>query len=170
VQRDLLRIPEGDAWTLRVSVADIDRDGPFSVFPGTTRCFAVLDGGGVALTFADGTTVPVGPTDDALVFDGASAPACSLVAGPVRALNLMTRSRRATLFRAVAGVAFDGAPAGLLACTPGRLALPGSHGEVAFDFAADTLAWFDAASSGLDPCPLRYSGTGWWIVAGPPLP
>ena len=34
----------GDDWTLRISVADIDADGPFSPFPGITRWFAVLDG------------------------------------------------------------------------------------------------------------------------------
>ena len=55
VTRELLRLPagSGEDWTLRISVADIAADGPFSPVPGITRWFAVLTGAGVA---ADAST------------------------------------------------------------------------------------------------------------------
>jgi environmental stress-induced protein Ves len=55
VTRELLRIgsPRSGDWLLRVSLADIEADGPFSAFAGMTRWFAVLAGGGVALRWPD---------------------------------------------------------------------------------------------------------------------
>ena len=50
--RELLAWPSRDAWSVRVSVADIERDGPFSPFPGVERWFTVLEGAGVVLDFA----------------------------------------------------------------------------------------------------------------------
>ena len=74
--RDLLYWPTSGAqadWQLRVSVARIDRDGPFSHYPGVQRCFSVLSGQGVQLE------LPAGPVrlqagDEAIAFDGADAP------------------------------------------------------------------------------------------------
>ena len=37
VTRELLRWPADDGWRLRISVADIHTDGPFSVFAGVQR-------------------------------------------------------------------------------------------------------------------------------------
>ena len=37
VTRELLTWPAAQAWALRISVADIERDGPFSAFPGIER-------------------------------------------------------------------------------------------------------------------------------------
>lgn len=46
--RELLAWPRGAAeWQLRISVADITRDGAFSRFDGIDRGFAVVDGAGV---------------------------------------------------------------------------------------------------------------------------
>lgn len=93
VTRELLAwSPHGPAaeWALRVSVADIDRDGPFSAFPGIDRHFAVLEGEGVVLGEPGAErllTVSTAPWS----FDGESAPACRLRHGPTRDLNLMVR-------------------------------------------------------------------------------
>jgi environmental stress-induced protein Ves len=78
-------------WDLRISVADITQDGPFSNFDGVTRCFAVVQGAGVALAFAERTLVQ-GMGDTPLVFDAAHAPACTLIDGPTVDLNVMVRS------------------------------------------------------------------------------
>ena len=51
----------------------------------------MLDGAGVVLSLPGGD-VQLGPDDEALHFDGATAPACRLVGGPTRDLNLMVRS------------------------------------------------------------------------------
>jgi environmental stress-induced protein Ves len=90
--RELLAWPNADNWQVRVSVAEIEVDGPFSPFPGIERAFAVLEGAGVVLTLPT-REVQLGPHDNAaLHFDGAAAPACRLVDGPTRDLNLMVRS------------------------------------------------------------------------------
>src|SRR6202012_5160318 len=96
VTRELLRLPagSGDDWTLRISVADIDADGPFSPFPGITRWFAVLTGAGVRLVFPE-RVLNVRHGDSPLRFDGADAPGCTLLDGPTRDLNVMVRADRA---------------------------------------------------------------------------
>ena len=79
------------AWQLRISVAQIDRDGPFSAFPGVQRWFAVLQGNGVNLSFGD-QVQRLNSQSEAFCFDGALAPGCSLVDGPTLDLNLMLRA------------------------------------------------------------------------------
>lgn len=83
--------PGRDDWWLRVSVARIATDGPFSAFPGVQRWFAVIQGAGVALEFADEEVV-LTESSPPLRFDGARAPGCKLRAGPTQDLNLMVRS------------------------------------------------------------------------------
>ena len=88
--RELLVWPQGTDWRLRISLADIDRDGPFSAFPGVMRHFAVLEGPGVQLQLAD-QTLALTPASPPLGFDGVLAPDCRLIDGPTRDLNLMLR-------------------------------------------------------------------------------
>lgn len=88
--REMLARPAGTDWKLRVSLADIEEDGPFSSFPGVERWFAVVQGAGVLLRFSSGER-PVCVGDAPLCFDGATAPGCSLVDGPTQDLNLMVR-------------------------------------------------------------------------------
>jgi environmental stress-induced protein Ves len=96
VTRELLRLPaSGDDWTLRISVADIDADGPFSPFPGISRWFAVLSGAGVRLRWP-GRAHHVRTGESPLHFDGGQAPHCTLFDGPTRDLNVMVRSSQAT--------------------------------------------------------------------------
>ena len=79
-----------DDWRLRISLADITQDGPFSAFEGVARWFTVVSGAGVVLTLPGGP-LSLRPGDAPLAFEGAIAPACSLLAGPTQDLNLMTR-------------------------------------------------------------------------------
>lgn len=137
--RELLRWPEGGAWRLRVSLADIDADGPFSAFPGVTRWFVVLEGEGVELHFDDRRRV-LRPGDAPLSFDGAAAPGCRLLGGPTRDLNLMLQGLDGELRAARAD---DPAPA-----WPRR-------------------GFFEAASRRLHwPCDATAApAAGWWIGA-----
>jgi environmental stress-induced protein Ves len=98
VTRELLRLPAdgSDDWTLRISVADIAADGPFSPFPGITRWFAVLAGAGVRLSFAD-RVLNIRRGDAPLRFDGADAPGCTLLDGATRDLNVMVREGAGTV-------------------------------------------------------------------------
>lgn len=107
VTRELLRWPADGPWQLRLSVADIAANGPFSAFPGVMRWFVVLDGAGVVLTLPDGEHT-LRPGDAPLCFDGAAAPGCRLLAGPTVGLNLMLQGLDGALLPARAG---DAAPA-----------------------------------------------------------
>jgi environmental stress-induced protein Ves len=99
--RELLAWPADAApgqWLVRISVAEVDRDGPFSPFPHVQRWFVVVDGAGVALGLAAGEQL-VTPASGPVCFDGAEAPSCRLLGGPTRDLNLMVRqgAGRATM-------------------------------------------------------------------------
>ena len=88
--RELLAWPDAVDWSVRISLADIEGDGPFSPFPGVQRWFAVVQGAGVQLRFADATR-DIDLTDEPFCFDGALATACVMRQGPTRDLNLMLR-------------------------------------------------------------------------------
>lgn len=181
VTRELLRLPAGsqDDWTLRISVADIDADGPFSPFPGVTRWFAVLGGGGVRLRFAD-RTLDVRRGDAPLRFDGALAPDCALLDGRTRDLNVMVRSDRADSLVTHASFLDEARPGtssgfGLFALTP--LALRGA-GALPVEMPAMSLAWREApfhASGAWTIAPLNdttaaqeHTAAGYWIRLLPP--
>ena len=159
VTRELLRLPaQGDDWTLRISVADIDADGPFSPFPGIARWFAVLTGAGVRLRWP-ARALHVHAGDPPLHFDGADAPDCTLFDGPTRDLNVMVRRRDATaeVSAAASGdaVAPDGAIGlGFFALRP--LILHGS-GAPPLPMPALSLAWSDLPADRIAP------GQAWWL-------
>lgn len=90
VTRELLAWPAAADWQLRISVADITRDGPFSAFDGIDRWFAVIDGPGVVLRFAAHRRV-LEAGGEPLHFDGADAPYAELQDRDTRDLNLMIR-------------------------------------------------------------------------------
>lgn len=96
--RELLAWPSGDAWQLRVSVADIDRNGPFSRFEGVQRWFSVLEGGGVRLS-VDGRSSDLSCSSEPFEFAGDAATDCVLLDGATRDFNFMVRGRRARMRR-----------------------------------------------------------------------
>jgi len=100
VTRELFAWPRDPTWRVRISVADIDADGPFSPFDGVERWFATIQGRGVELDFG-GTKQHVTLADAPLRFDGALAPMCRLLDGPSRDLNLMLRHARGAMVRVV---------------------------------------------------------------------
>jgi len=82
--RELLRAGDG-SW--RVSLADIERDGPFSSFPGRRRLLTLVDGTVLALV-VDGAEQVVEPRRP-FAFDGDANVSASIPEGPVRALNVI---------------------------------------------------------------------------------
>ena len=173
VTRELLRLPAdgGDDWTLRISVADIAADGPFSPFPGVTRWFAVLEGAGVRLAFPE-RTLNVQRGDAPLCFDGADGPGCTLLDGATRDLNVMVRRARAQSLVTAASFLDEAEPGnspgfGFFALQP--LALHGA-GALPVTMPALSLAWcespFDASHAWsvqpLDAAQER-SLPGYWI-------
>ena len=159
------------AWALRVSVADITQDGPFSPFAGIERCFTVLEGAGVALTL-EGRGILLTPGDAPLRFDGAAAPGCRLLDGPTRDLNLMVRRNagRAGMARAEPGMAWSsvGPWRGLYTDGPAVV----DFGDGPQRLASAGLAWMGrpaegglshASPLGTAPWTLVSGGPAWWL-------
>ena len=76
-----------DQYIWRLSMADVTRDGAFSIFPGLVRILTVIAGYGMNLEYEDNTLLanPGVP----LRFDGDLKILASLNSGPVTNLNLM---------------------------------------------------------------------------------
>lgn len=101
--------PSSDRWDWRLSLAMVERDGPFSAFARTDRVLMVVQGRGLTLRFPDqrdgeatpeaaheaahdvhGTEVELTRFESAS-FDGEAITICALSDGPVRVLNLLVR-------------------------------------------------------------------------------
>ena len=83
-----------DGFTWRVSIARVDRDGPFSLFPGIDRTIVLLEGPGMRLTGGGGDTTLRTPFEPHS-FAGDEVLDCALVAGSIRDFNAMFRRDRA---------------------------------------------------------------------------
>jgi hypothetical protein len=159
ITRELLALPAGERWRVRVSVADVDIDGPFSVFDGVERWFAVVDGAGVVLT-VDGVEHRCRADGDALAFAGAARTTCRLIDGPTRDLNLMLRGIRGALERVVAGTVWRprARQCGLYATAAGSV---GSDDDRSLEpLPAHALRWWQDA-----PEAIAFDGAGWWLRA-----
>ena len=169
VTRELVAWPSAHEWRVRVSVADIERDGPFSSFAGVQRWFAVLQGSGVTLT-VDGVEHRCANGDDPLGFAGDATTTCRLIDGPTRDLNLMLRGVDGVMLRVADGQAWrpGSHQCALFARVAGHCRYDGN----ALDVPAQALLWFERA-----PDTLTFSGgsgggeealahpAGWWFAA-----
>lgn len=84
---------DDERFVWRAALATIERPGPFSVWPGIERAFALVGGDPVVLDFDARPPVSVRRGDVAR-FRGEDAPACRLGGGSARAFNLMVRRGR----------------------------------------------------------------------------
>ena len=82
---------DGGGWAWRLSIAEIEQDAPFSVFPGIERELVLLEGNGLRLRFDDGRVETLLPPHDRSRFPGERALVGELVDGPTRDFNLMWR-------------------------------------------------------------------------------
>ena len=160
VTRPLLVQPRGDEWQVRVSVADVAVNGPFSRFPGVQRWFAVLDGAGVVLTIGS-IEHRLDTSSAAFSFRGDVAVRCRLVDGPTRDLNLMLNGVPGSMRRVVAAQAWrpEAQQCGLYAVSAGACdaTAPDEHGPMP----AHALRWWTEA-----PRSIEFAGEGWWLSAG----
>ncbi len=95
VTRELLAWPTPQDWDWRISVAEVDKNGPFSRFQGVRRWFAVLGGAGVRLRLGE-QTHKLTAKSPPLCFDGDQACTCELIDGPTEDFNLMLKNGRAS--------------------------------------------------------------------------
>ena len=86
---ELCRDGDRDRWRWRVSVADVERSGPFSDFAGYRRIIVLLEGRGMALSMGDEPPVVLDRPYRPFAFDGGLRTECTLLDGPVRDLNLI---------------------------------------------------------------------------------
>ncbi|HEX5757404.1 MAG TPA: HutD family protein [Arenimonas sp.] len=99
-------------WDWRISIAEVDQDGPFSAFPGCDRELVLLAGEGMDLHFDDGETVELRPRHDSHRFAGERPLHATLPAGPTQDFNVIWKRDRVSvqvLHRPVVGamVFFD---------------------------------------------------------------
>ena len=158
--RELLAWPGPRDWWLRISVADIEQDGPFSTYPGVDRWFGVLEGEGVALRWPQAVR-RLQPGHALLHFDGGEPPHCTLLGGTTRDLNVM---HRRGLGRVQVRRAHDGSapPEGF-----GRFALFGLEpmvlerpGREALRAAPWSLLWGEGRDGMLRLVPGAHA---WWV-------
>ena len=126
VTREIVCSPPGagmDGFDWRVSIATIDKAGPFSAFAGVDRVIMLLDGAGVRLRSDDGLIdhrleAPHAP----FAFGGDVALDCELLGGTSTDFNVMSRRGRLRADVQVVRESGDIAPAdrGLLLSLRGR--------------------------------------------------
>lgn len=81
-------------WDWRLSIAEIERDAPFSAFPGIDRELVLLSGNGLRLRFDDGEVHELHPPHERLRFAGERSVVGELIDGPTHDFNLMWRRDR----------------------------------------------------------------------------
>lgn len=86
--------PEGadlSSFEWRISSADVDSSGPFSLFAGFDRSLAVLEGNGLMLELDSLHATILTPDNKPLAFRGEQQVHAALFDGPIRDLNVITR-------------------------------------------------------------------------------
>lgn len=133
--REIAADPPGagfDAFGWRLSVAEVERDGPFSAFPGIDRTIVLLRGAGMRLRDRDrGDEHALTSPGVAHAFAGETPIDARLVDGPTSDFNVMTRRGRwsATVERASSRADVAGADALLLFAGAGTWRVDG-HGPL----------------------------------------
>jgi len=92
--REIARSPDVGDFDWRVSIAEVDRDAPFSAFPGVEREIVLLSGDGMRLHVGDDPTVELRPPHGRLRFSGERPARAELLGGPTTDYNLMWRPGR----------------------------------------------------------------------------
>jgi environmental stress-induced protein Ves len=83
---------DDQAWSWRISVADVGATGAFSAFPGIDRTIAVVHGNGMDLQFEDGRMVPL-ELNQPVDFDGDAIVTGILRGEAIRDFNVMVDRR-----------------------------------------------------------------------------
>ena len=90
--REIFRSPVGsEGWNWRISIAEVEKDGPFSTFPGIDRELVLLAGDGMRLLFDDEQNIELFPPHDRARFAGERPLRAELINGATQDFNLMWR-------------------------------------------------------------------------------
>jgi environmental stress-induced protein Ves len=127
---EIIAEPSREHWEWRLSVAEVDTAGPFSVFPGVDRSIALLRGKGFALTVDDSDEHIIDTPFQSFDFAGDEPTSCRLIDGPVQDLNLMTTrlsvARRLDFIRIPPGSTWEFRGVDLAVVVAGRVQI-GDH-------------------------------------------
>jgi environmental stress-induced protein Ves len=82
---------DGDDFRWRVSIAEIESDGPFSSFPGVERDLLLLEGNGIELDVDGDAPRRLAQRFERIHFAGEANVRCRLLAGATRDFNVMAR-------------------------------------------------------------------------------
>jgi len=140
VTRELLAWPMRSDWQVRISVADVHADGPFSRFEGIERWFAVMEGEGVAL-FAAGRNERLTPASEPYVFDGGEPVSCELLGGATRDFNLMAAPGKGLLRRVRGSQSVSTSAPALVAVYGHAHGVQVRFGDEVMEVPAAHLAW-----------------------------
>jgi len=80
-----------DEFGWRLSVAELERDAPFSAFAGVDRCIVLISGDGLLLRSGDGRVEHRLERLEPFCFDGAQPLQATLLGGACSDFNVMTR-------------------------------------------------------------------------------
>lgn len=83
-----------DTFDWRLSIAQVETNGPFSHFEGIDRTLAVITPGALRLTSASGPTIVLDQNSAPYAFSGEALIDGELLGAPISDLNLMTRRSR----------------------------------------------------------------------------
>ncbi len=158
--KEILKVPtEANSFDWRLSLATIEKAGPFSSFIGYDRTLILVRGAGVELDFGrDGHTVLRTPGQLA-AFDGAWQTQCTLIDGPSSDLNLMvSRERAAAQTRLIRPTSPEiihtaGWEETLVCCIQGAARIEDASGQVA-ELASVDVARCEAADGVLNCAPM----------------
>ena len=95
--REIVRFPDNAEWQWRLSIAEIERDGPFSTFDGIDRELVLIHGNGLRLRIEAGEGGEAGevhelhPPHGRMRFQGEQRVLGELLDGPTHDFNLMWR-------------------------------------------------------------------------------
>ena len=92
VTREITKAEDGQGLIWRISIADVDTDGPFSRFEGLTRILTVIAGVGMDLVCPGGTIKA--RWGEPVRFSGELPVTGRLTDGPIRDLNLIFDATR----------------------------------------------------------------------------
>lgn len=87
--REIIRVPDTEAFDWRASIAEISHDTVFSPYPGFRRAQVLLQGEQLQLGFIDGRRLQLAPPYQHIQFDGSDIAACHLPCGPVHVFNVI---------------------------------------------------------------------------------
>ena len=103
ITHEIVRWPEGDAYDVRVSLAEDTEAATFSLFPGYTRWSFLAAAAPISLVEANGPTVELVALGDHVRTAGVTQLMSILPAGPTQLLNVLVRTALVDTAQVVVG-------------------------------------------------------------------